>query len=255
VSPGWFTGAVVDRDAGESYGEVWADVYDEEHQFMDPTPAVALLAELAGSRATLELGIGTGRVALPLRERGVDVRGVDASAAMVERLRGKAGGETIEVAMGDMASASLGGPYGLVFVVFNTFFGLGNQERQVDCFRNVASALEPGGRFVLECFVPDVDRFRDGNQTVRAVSLDDSHLRLNASIHDPVRQQVRTQVLVVRDGGMWARPVSLRYCWPAELDLMARLASLELSDRWSGWGREPFTAHSTQHVSVYSRPA
>jgi SAM-dependent methyltransferase len=240
---------------GDAYGDVWADVYDDEHGSQDPGPAVALLAELAGRSPALELGIGTGRVALPLRRCGVDVRGVDLSAAMVDRLRAKPDGDTIDVAMGDMASMPLGGSYGLIFVVFNTFFGLGSQDRQVACFRNVASALKPGGHFVLECFVPDVSRFRDGDQTVRVVALDDSHLRLNASVHDPVAQIVNTQVLGLRDGAMWARPVSLRYCWPAEMDLMARLAGLELADRWSGWAREPFTRRSTQHISVYRRPA
>ena len=162
----------------DAYGETWATVYDEEHQFLDPEPAAALLAELANGRPTLELGIGTGRVALPLRVRGVEVSGIDASPAMVDRLRAKPGGDEITVAMGDMASTTLGGPYGLVFVVFNTFFALERQERQIDCFRNVVSALEPNGLFLLECFVPDVNRFRDGNQTVRVVSLDESHVRL-----------------------------------------------------------------------------
>jgi SAM-dependent methyltransferase len=243
---------VANRDAPDLYGETWADVYDEEHQFMDPTSAVAFLAELSDGRSTLELGIGTGRISLPLRERGVDVCGVDASPSMIERLRAKLGGDDIQVVVGDMATLPLGGPHGLVFVVFNTFFALGNQERQVECFHNVASALEPGGHFLIECFVPDVHRFRDGNQTVRAVSLDDSHLRLNVSMHDPMNQTVRTQVLVVRDGALWARPISTRYCWPSEMDLMARLAGLELSARWGGWNREPFTSQSAQHISVYS---
>jgi SAM-dependent methyltransferase len=242
-------------EAADTYGEVWADVYDDEHALMDPASAVALLSELAEGGSVLELGIGTGRVALPLRAQGVDVRGVDASPSMVERLRAKPGGDVVDITMGDMTSMPLGGPHRLVFVVFNTFFSLGSQERQVACFRNVAAALEPGGRFLLECFVPDVNRFRDGDQAIRIASLDDSHLRLNASVHDPVGQTVHSQVLVVRDDGFWTRPVSLRYTWPAELDLMARLAGMELVDRWSGWYREPFTSQSTQHVSVYQRPA
>jgi SAM-dependent methyltransferase len=250
----WLAGSMGDQGLADEYGETWAPVYDDVHGHMEPGPAVAVLEELASGRSTLELGIGTGRVALPLRERGVLVRGVDASPAMVEGLRSKPGGDAIEVVMGDMASVPLGGPHGLVFVVFNTFFGLGDQDRQVECFANVASSLEPGGLFVLECFVPDLLRFRDGNQTVRVESLVGSQLRLNASVHDAARQTVRTQVLVVNEGAVWARPISLRYCWPSEMDLMARLAGLELADRWSGWERAPFTKDSTQHVSVYRRP-
>ena len=172
---------------------------------------------------------------------------------MVERLRAKPGGDAILVALGDMATMSLDGPFGLIFVVFNTFFGLESQERQIQCLRNVASALEPGGLFLVECFVPDPVRFADGNQTVRVVSLDDNHVRLNASIHDAADQTVRTHVMIVRDGSISTRPVSLRYCWPAELDVMARLAGLELAHRWAGWTRRRFTAHATQHVSVYRR--
>jgi SAM-dependent methyltransferase len=245
---------MVVREHADAYGQAWADVYDDEHAFMDPAAPVALLAELSEGGAVLELGIGTGRVALPLKACGVDIRGVDASEAMVQRLRAKPGGDTLAVEIADMGGDPLGGPYRLVFVVFNTLFALLTQDRQIDCFRNVASALEPGGRFVLECFVPDVSRFREGNQTVRAEGLDESHLRLNVSVHDPVGQIVRTQVLLFRAGEMKVRPVALRYCWPAELDLIARLAGLELVDRWGGWSREPFTSSSPQHISVYQRP-
>ncbi|HEY7438509.1 MAG TPA: class I SAM-dependent methyltransferase [Acidimicrobiia bacterium] len=244
---------MVVRERADAYGEAWADVYDDEHAFMDPAGPVALLAELAGGGAVLELGIGTGRVALPLSARGVDIRGVDASEAMVGRLRTKQGGDGIAVEIADMAVPG-GGPYRLVFVVFNTFFALLTQDRQIECFRNVASVLEPGGRFLLECFVPDLARFRDGNQTVRAERVDDSRLRLHVSVHDPVGQVVCTQVLLFRAGEMTMRPVALRYCWPAEIDLMARLAGLELVERWGGWNREPFTSRSMQHVSVYQRP-
>jgi SAM-dependent methyltransferase len=249
----WFTVAMTALDRPDSYGQQWADVYDDEFRSMDPGAAVALLAELADTHPALELGIGTGRIAIPLAARGVDVRGVDASAAMVARLREKRAGDAIAVEMGDMASMPLGGPYGLVFVVFNTLFALLTQERQVALFGNVAAALEPDGRFVVECFVPDVTRFRDGGQTVRIDGWDDARVRLHASVHDPVGQTVRSHVLVVENGRAWTRPVAVRYCWPAELDLMARLAGLELEDRWSGWEREPFTASSHRHVSVYRR--
>ena len=235
------------------YGDLWADVYDREHAGMDPTIAVELLADLAGERRVLELGIGTGRIAIPLRERGVHVLGIDASEAMVERLRAKPHGAEIDVTIGDMATAWLGGLYGLVFVAFNTFFSLLTQQRQIDCFRNVAQALEPGGQFVLECFVPDVARFRDGNQTVRVVGFEETRVRLNASVHDSVAQTVSTQVVMFAEDGSWVRPVSLRYAWPAELDLMANIAGLELVERWAGWSREPFTAKATQHISVYKK--
>jgi SAM-dependent methyltransferase len=244
---------VVVRERADAYGEAWADVYDDEYAFMDPAAPVSLLAELAGGGAALELGIGTGRIALPLRARGVDIRGIDASESMVEHLRTKQGGDAITVEIADMAAPG-GGPYRLVFVVFNTFFALMTQERQIECFRNVASVLEPGGRFLLECFVPDVTRFRDGNQTVRAERVDDSRLRIHVSVHDPVGQIVRSQVLLFHADAMRMRPVALRYCWPAEIDLMARLAGLELVERWGGWDREPFTTRSVQHVSVYQRP-
>lgn len=240
-----------DVDDPSYYGELWADVYDEEHGFMDPTPAVGALVDLAAGRRVLELGIGTGRVAIPAAARGVQVEGVDASPSMVRQLREKPGGEHIPVAIGDMATMPLGGPFGLVFVVFNTFFSLRTRDRQLACFRNVAAALEPTGRFVLECFVPDVARFRDGNQTVRAIAADETTLRLNASIHDPVTQIIRTHVLIIRDGQLTDRPVTLRYAWPSELDLMAQLAGLTLEDRWATWTRAALDANSTQHISIY----
>jgi SAM-dependent methyltransferase len=235
------------------YGDLWAETYDAETGLTDPAPAAELLAELAGGGPALELGIGTGRVALPLAAAGVKVTGVDASEAMVARLRAKPGGEAIPVRLGDMATMDLGGPYRLVFVVANTFFCLLSQERQVDCFRNVAAALEPGGRFVIQSFVPDVARFRDGNQTTRVISAEPESLRLNVSTHDPVLQQVHTQVVLLRQGQLSFLPVTVRYAWPAELDLMAALAGLRLESRWAGWRREAFSAGSTSHVSVYVR--
>ena len=146
------------------YGDRWADVYDERHEYLDPAPAVEFLAGLAGEGPVLELAIGTGRVALPLAARGIAVEGVDVSEAMVARLRAKPGGASIPVTMGDMADGPASGPFRLVYLVFNSLFGLLNQARQADCFRNAARVLEPGGAFVLECFVPDVSRSRAGQQ-------------------------------------------------------------------------------------------
>ena len=158
------------------YGDRWAAVYDDHHGQIDPGPAVEFLAGLAGDGRVLELAIGTGRVALPLAARGISVEGVDASAAMVERLRAKPGGESVPVAIGDMAEVPATGPFGLVYLVFNSLFGLLSQERQAECFENVARALEPGGMFVIECFVPDVARF-DRDQRVQALSVTEDSAR------------------------------------------------------------------------------
>lgn len=234
------------------YGEIWAAEYDKEHDWKDPDQSVEFLARLADGERVLELGVGTGRIAIPLSQRGVEVVGLDASRAMVQRMRSKPGGLDIEVMIGDMASADLRGPYGLVFVAFNTIFGLGDQRRQVDCFRNVRCSLTAGGRFVLECFVPDLRRFQEGNQAVRVLPTSTSdRLRLNASLHFPNEQRIDTHVVIVANGSTRVVPVSLRYIWPAELDLMAQLAGFELEARYGGWSAEPFTPSSGFHVSLY----
>ncbi len=232
------------------YGELWAPVYDEEHAFLDPAPVVDVLAEMADG-PVLELGIGTGRVALPLAARGVAVSGIDASPAMVDRMRAKPGGADIPVTIGDMAREPLGGPYGLVYVVFNTFFSLLNQARQIECLRNVARSLAPHGRLVLECFVPDLTRYRDGHQYVRALGLSGTTTRLNVAVHDPVNQIIDTNVLTIEGGTVAVWPVRIRYAWPSELDVMAQLAGLEIVDRWGTWAKTPFTPDSTQHISSY----
>jgi hypothetical protein len=173
---------------------------------------------------------------------------------MLEHLRAKIGGDAIDVMLGDMAAVPLAGPYGLVFVVFNTLFALTTQQRQLDCFRNVASALVPEGCFVVECFVPDVSRFRDHGQTVRVLSLDDRRVRLDASMHDAVAQRVRTHVAMIGENQIQTRPLTLRYAWPSELDLMAQHAGLELVDRFADWNKTPFTARAEKHVSVFRKP-
>lgn len=179
--------------AADSYGEQWADVYDDEHSFMVPSEdQLARLVALAGNGRALELGIGTGRVALPLAARGVDVGGLDASPSMVARLRAKPGGHQLTVTIGDMADPPVTGPFRLVYVVFNTFFNLLTQQQQVACFRNVADLLEPDGVFLLECFVPDLGRFDQG-QSLRTARLSDHDVRLDASRHDPVSQNDRLQ--------------------------------------------------------------
>jgi SAM-dependent methyltransferase len=234
------------------YGDCWASVYDEHHAEMDPAPAVEFLAGLAGDCRVLELAIGTGRVALPLAARGIRVEGIDASEAMVARLRAKPGGEAIPVVIGDMAQVPATGPFGLVYLVFNTLFGLLSRDRQAGCFRNVARVLGPGGMFVIECFVPDLARFDRGQRVqVRAVTEDSAILEL--SRHDAAQQRITTQIVTLGGQSTHLRPVALRYCWPSELDLMAQQAGLRLRERRSGWDRQPFDSASGGHVSVYQR--
>jgi SAM-dependent methyltransferase len=210
------------------YGERWAGVYDEVHAGqgrLDPAPAVEFLAGLAGRGRVLELAVGTGRIALPLAARGVAVEGVDASAAMVARLRAKPGGESVPVTMGDMAEVPVTGPFRAVYLVFNTLFGLLSGARQADCFRNVARVLEPGGVFVVECFVPDVARF-DRGQRVQVLAVTEDSAAFELAVHDAVAQRVTAQVVTLDGQGMHLRPVAIRYSWPAELDLMAGQASV-----------------------------
>jgi SAM-dependent methyltransferase len=235
------------------YGNRWADVYDEQPGTLDPAPAVEFLAGLAGSGPVLELAIGTGRVALPLAARGVVVEGVDASAAMVQRLRAKPGGGSIRVTIGDMAEVPASGPFRLVYLVFNTLFGLLTQERQASCFGNVTRVLGPGGAFVIECFVPDLTRF-DRGQRVQALEVTEDMASFELSRHDAAQQRVTSQIVTMDGQGTRMRPVALRYSWPSELDLMARQAGLQLTERYADWNRRPFDSTSGGHVSVY-RPA
>ena len=235
-----------------TYGDRIADVYDEIYAELDPTDAVDALARLAGAGPALELAIGTGRVALPLAARGVEVHGIDASEAMVAKLREKPGGDAIPVAMGDFADVAVDGRYTLVYVVFNTFYGLLTQEDQIRCFRNVAERLTDDGVFVIEAFVPDVTRF-DRAQRVSAVSVDVDRVQLDLSRFDPVTQVVESQHVFLSADGVRLNPVSIRFAYPPELDLMAQLAGMRLRERWSGWKGEPFTAASGQHVSIYER--
>jgi hypothetical protein len=239
-----------------TYGDRWAAVYDDWIARYMPTSdserIVERLADLAGTGRALELAVGTGRVALPLSARGVDVHGIDASEAMLAKLRSKPGGERIAVTVGDFAEVAVEGRFSVIFVVFNTFFALLNQDDQVRCFGNVAEHLDDSGVFVLEAFFPDVARF-DRGQRVGAIAVETDTMHLEASRHDPVAQRVDSLHTVVADGEVRTFPVRIRYAWPSELDLMARLAGLRLRERWAGWNDEPFTASSTAHVSVYER--
>jgi SAM-dependent methyltransferase len=237
----------------ESYGNRFADRYDELFAELDPADAVEKLAVLAGERgAVLELGVGTGRIAVPLAARGVEVHGIDASEAMVARLREKPGGSRVTVTIGDFADVPVEGRYAVVFVAFNAFFALTTQEDQVRCFENVAAHLADDGVFALEAFVPDVSRF-DRRQRVGAITVELDEVQLEATSYDPIAQRSTSQRIFVSSAGVELAPVVIRFAWPAELDLMARLAGLRLRERWGGWDSRPFTPDSEQHVSLYGR--
>ena len=236
-----------------TYGEHIADVYDHWPRLpTDTERAVEFLAAVAGRGPILELGIGTGRLALPLAQRGFAVHGIDASPAMVGRLRAKPGGDRITIVMGDFADMAVAGQFSLIFVAFNTFFGVLTQEDQIRCFRGIAEHLTDDGVFVIEAFVPDLTRFTHG-QRVGVTDVKTDAVCLETSIHDPVAQRVRSQQVVITEHGVRMYPVHVRYSWPSELDLMARLAGLRLRERWSSWSRESFGPSSGAHVSVYER--
>jgi SAM-dependent methyltransferase len=235
-----------------SFGEDTAAIYDNAGRG-DELVTVAFLEQLAGGGPALELAIGTGRIALPLAARGVSVEGIDISPAMVARLRAKPGGDQISVTMGDFADVPVQGTYRLIFVVYNTLFNLLNQDDQVRCFENVAGHLTDDGSFVVEAFVPTfLTRLRD-DQYVDAEAIGVDEVRLDVGRHDPVTQRLDESHVVLSREGVRLYPIVTRYAWPSELDLMARIAGLRLKDRWAGWNREPFTATSSRHVSVYGR--
>ena len=230
--------------------------YDESAaEMFDPAvvdPVIDLLVELAGSGRALELGIGTGRIALPLAQRGVPVHGIELSKAMVARLRAKPGGEDIGVTMGDFATTTVDGTFSVAYLVFNTILNLTTQAAQVACFRNVAAHLEPGGCFVIEVGVPALQRLPPG-ETIRAFHV--SETRWGFDEYDVAIQGLTSHHLEIVDGRVERLSVPFRYVWPSELDLMAQLAGMRLRERWSGWKREPFTSDSRKHVSVWEKPA
>ena len=237
-----------------TYGDRIAARYDEIHAQLPHSGAmVGALARLAGKGRALELGIGTGRVALPLTALGVEVHGMDASEAMVAELRRKPGGQDIPVTMGDFADFSLDDRYDLVFVVFNTFFALLSQDAQLRCFGAAAQHLKVDGVFVIEVFVPDPARLARGNE-VLGHTRGDSVL-VDVSEFNTGEQLINARHLFISESGIEMFPVQLRYAWPAELDLMARLAGLQLKERWADWAGNPFTSKSRAHVSVYEKPS
>lgn len=245
---------VIDDDG--YFGEPIAARYDTTSADMfrpeAVDPAVDLLAELAGDGAALELGVGTGRIALPLAARGVPVHGVDMSRAMVARLRAKPGGDAVGVTIGDFATTRVPGEFAVAYLVFNTINNLTTQDAQVDCFANVAAHLRPGGRFVVEVGVPELRLLPPGQNAV-PFRISDSGWAFD--VLDPATQAMSSNYVTIVDGRAEHRSIPFRYVWPAELDLMARLAGLPLRDRWEDWNRTPFTGESRTHVSVWEKPA
>jgi SAM-dependent methyltransferase len=228
----------------------WADRYDaglgEMGEAAAIEPAVDVLADLAGDGAALELAIGTGRIALPLAARGIPVHGIELSAPMVEQLRAKPGGARIPVTLGDMTTTRVDGTFRVAYLVYNTINNLTTQDAQVACFENASQHLEPGGCFVIEVGVPDLQRLPPGERFV-PIGVRDDYVGVDE--YDVVQQG-----LISHHQGTGRRlSMPFRYVWPSELDLMARIAGLTLRDRWADWDRSPFTAESRKHVSVWEK--
>ncbi len=219
----------------------------------DELAAVAFLEQLAGSGPALELGIGTGRIAVPLAARGIRVEGIDISQAMVDQLRARPGGEQLAVTVGDFADVPVSGAYRVIYVVFNTLFNVLTQEDQVRCFENVAAHLTSDGVFVVEAYVPAFLHQQRNHQYVEVETIEIDAVRLDVLRHDPATQMIEESHVVLSEAGVRLNPVVQRYSWPGELDLMARIAGLRLVQRWGGWHREPFDSDSRLHVSVYGR--
>jgi SAM-dependent methyltransferase len=235
-----------DERVAARYDESSADMF--EPAVVDPV--LDFLVELAGNGRALELGIGTGRIAVPLAQRGVSVHGIDMSQAMVARLRAKPGGDDIGVTIGDFATTTVDGTFSLAYLVFNTILNLTTQAGQVACFRNVAAHLEPGGCFVIEVGVPELQRVPPG-ETFHVFHV--SETRWGIDEYDVANQGLISHHFEIVDGRLERNSVPFRYTWPAELDLMAQLAGMTLRERWSGWKREPFTSESRKHVSVWEK--
>jgi SAM-dependent methyltransferase len=239
------------------FGEDVAARYDDpsDHMFDPATiaPVVDVLSDLAGDGAALELGIGTGRIAVPLSERGVPVHGIDLSEAMAARLRAKPGADSIGITIGDFSTTRVDGTFAVAYLVYNTINNLTTQDAQVACFRNAAAHLAPGGHFVIEVGVPDLQRLPPGQTAVPFTVTPD---RLGFDEYDVVDQgMVSHHYWRAEDGRFDSLSVPFRYVWPSELDLMARLAGMSLRERWSDWRGSAFTAASAGHVSIWQKPS
>jgi SAM-dependent methyltransferase len=237
-----------DERIAKSYEAKWPELF--EPAMVDPV--VAFLAELAGTGAAIELGIGTGRIAIPLSQRGVRVHGIDLSPDMIAELRAKPGTDDIGVAVGDFATTRVSGTYTLAYLLRNTIMNLTTQDTQVACFQNVTAHLQPGGCFVIEVGVPGLQRLPPG-ETVRAFTVTPTHLGFEE--YDVATQIAYSHHYWVVDGHLETFSAPFRYVWPSELDLMARLAGMTLRERWRDWTRAPFTSDSGQHVSVWEKTA
>lgn len=237
------------------FDERVAASYDEDSpEMFDPAvvePAVDFLAGLAGDGRALELGIGTGRIALPLAQRSVPVHGIDLSRAMVGRLHSKPGGEDIGVTIGDFAMTSVEGLFSVAYLVFNTIMNLTTQDAQVACFRNAAKHLKPGGCFVIEVGIPELRRLPPG-ESFHVFHASETGWGIDE--YDVANQGLTSHHFATVDGSLERHSVPFRYVWPSELDLMAELAGMKLRERWEeDWGREPFTSESRKHVSVWQK--
>jgi SAM-dependent methyltransferase len=241
-----------DRRIARTYEARWPELF--EPAAIDPVVEflAALVPTSAGAGAALELGVGTGRIAIPLARRGVGVHGIDLSPDMLAELRARPGADAVGVTLGDFATTRVDGRFTLAYLLRNTIMNLTSQDEQVACFQNVAAHLEPGGRFVIEVGVPALRRLPPG-ETVRAFTVTAAHLGFE-------EYEVATQIAIshhwwVADGQVETFSAPFRYVWPSELDLMARLAGMTLRERWSDWSRTPFTGDSGQHISVWEKPA
>jgi SAM-dependent methyltransferase len=245
-----------------TYGDRIAEIYDDRHLppfEADTAGAVRFLRPLAGDGPALELGIGTGRIAIPLALEGTPVHGIEVSEAMVakleEKLSAARASPIVDVSVGSFADFSIDTRFSLVYVAYNTFFQLLTQDEQVSCFQAVARHLAPGGVFVMQAFVPDVTRFDVRDQRVEVDTIGVDEVSLDISVHDPFAQRTQGHTVVIKDGSVRLYPVQLRYAYPSELDLMARLAGLRLRERWADWDRTPYPASNWLHVSVWERSA
>jgi len=236
------------------FDETIASGYDhaESEMFTAETVArpVEVLAALAGDGRALELGIGTGRIALPLAARGISVAGIDLSPAMVDQMRAKPGGNDVEVAIGDFATTRVAGTFTVAYLVFNTIMNLTTQTAQVACFSNVASHLEPGGTFVVECMVPQLRRLPPGSTLVQ---FDGGENGWGLDEYDVANQRLTSHHFEAHSRQPSNPAMPFRYVWPSELDLMAMMAGMRLRDRWSDWNGEPFTSDSDNHVSIWEK--
>jgi SAM-dependent methyltransferase len=234
-----------------TYGDKVANVYDERHGDYD-AEMIERIYELAPNGSAFELGIGTGRVALPLSKRGMKVDGIDSSKSMVRKLKAKPGSKKISVQIGDFADFKTAKKYDVVFVVYNTFYGLLTQDDQISCFKSVHNGLKNEGKFVIEAFVPDPARLVNG-QNINISDIEKDNVSVAFNLFDAASQTISCQLVRISEKGINMVPIVIRFAYPAEFDLLAKLTGFELSERWANWKKEPFTSNSGFHISVYKK--